>query len=304
MNVRLPSYIAGPRPVLAEDEYFSAQASVHATPGSGRLSRGSTGMLIDITRILGSTNSYLAAGGVKGDSHFPWHSSSRLSKIRQSLDFWASGNQGMFADVQSIMSQPDNVVLVLSKLVYHVIHCLIYRPFLPIDLDELHGNGQHQSWQIEATNLCFLHANAIAELVHIARQYPNIEWPAFAGYCLCTAGTVHVHGMHYKEQDGEVYSPSREYLTQEMQLLSDLRYTWANVQHQRDTLQSIYLCHADLVKSVALNPLRFSRAFHLEDFFDRYPGQGLDGAHVILNDTIVDSMHERCYSPLQFNVAS
>ena len=127
-------------------------------------------MLIEISRILGITNRYLAAGGVKGDSHFPWHAQSNLSKIRQDLDTWASGAQDAFMSIEALFGQTESQTLVLSKLVYHLIHCLIYRPFLPIDLTELSGTGQHQSWQIEATNLCFLHANAISELTEIGKH--------------------------------------------------------------------------------------------------------------------------------------
>ena len=252
-------------------------------------------MLIDIVRILGITNQYLAAGGVKGDSHFPWHSLSNLSKIRQDLDIWASGTQDVFTSVDTLFGQPDSTTLVLSKLIYHLVHCLIYRPFLPIDLAELAGTGQHQSWQIEATNLCFLHANAIAELVELGKQSPSIEWPAFVGYCICTAGTVHVHGTHYKGgQEGEVFSASADFLAREMQQLSELRYAWASVQHQRETLQTIYTCHSDLVKSLATNPMRYSPVFHLEDFFDRYEdlGQFFDSAHISFADILVDPTKE------------
>ena len=248
-------------------------------------------MLIDIVRILGITNRYLAAGGVKGDSHFPWHSLSNLSKIRQDLDIWASGTQDVFSSVDTLFGQPDSTTLVLSKLVYHLIHCLIYRPFLPIDLAELAGTGQHQSWQIEATNLCFLHANAIAELVELGKQSASIEWPAFVGYCICTAATVHVHGAHYKGgREGEVFSASADFLSREMQQLSELRYAWSSVQHQRETLQTIYSCHSELVKSLASNPMRYSPVFHLEDFFDRYSdlGQNFDGAHISFADILLD----------------
>ena len=293
MILRLPSWVPHLGALPIEGEYFSVQSNFQNTPGCNRLNQGSLGMLIDIARILGMTNRYLANGGVKGDSHFPWHSLSTLSKLRQDLDFWASGNQDIFTDMNMVMSQPDSVIIVLSKFVFHVIHCLIYRPFLPVDLAELRGTGQHQSWQIEATNLCFLHANAIAELATLTSQFPSIEWPAFVGYCICTAGTVHVHGVHYKGQDGEIYSLSGEYLGREMHILSELRYTWACVQHQKDTLQNIYLCHSDLVKSLVSNPLRFSPVFHLEDFFDRYPGQYFDGAHVTFIDMVVENMNER-----------
>ena len=186
--LRLPSLvtkssrIASRRRVLPEWVEFTVPFRIR------KKSQGSSGMLIDIVRILGITNRYLAAGGVKGDSHFPWHSLSNLSKIRQDLDIWASGTQDVFTSVDILFGQPDTTTLVLSKLIYHLIHCLVYRPFLPVDLAELAGTGQHQSWQIEATNLCFLHANAIAELVELGKQSTLIEWPAFVGYCILYSG--------------------------------------------------------------------------------------------------------------------
>ncbi|KAH8591273.1 fungal-specific transcription factor domain-containing protein [Bisporella sp. PMI_857] len=293
--LRLPSWCPTPTSLPVEGEFFQNGSNLQYHAGTGKKSQGSSGMLIDIVRILGITNRYLAAGGVKGDSHFPWHSLSNLSKIRQDLDIWASGTQDVFSSVDALFGQPDSTTLVLSKLIYHLIHCLIYRPFLPIDLAELAGTGQHQSWQIEATNLCFLHANAIAELVELGKQSPAIEWPAFVGYCICTAGTVHVHGAHYKGgREGEVFSASADFLSREMQQLSELRYAWSSVQHQRETLQTIYGCHSELVKSLATNPMRYSPVFHLEDFFDRYSdlGQFFDGAHISFSDILVDTAHD------------
>ncbi|RYP65047.1 hypothetical protein DL769_006457 [Monosporascus sp. CRB-8-3] len=283
-----------------EGEFFQSGSNLHYLQGCGKRSQGSSGMLIDISRILGITNRYLASGGVKGDSHFPWHALSNLSKIRQDLDVWASGTEDVFSSVDVLFGQPDSTVLVLSKLIYHLIHCLVYRPFLPIDLAELAGTGQHQSWQIEATNMCFLHANAIAELVELGKQTGSIEWPAFVGYCICTAGTVHIHGAHYKKNglnwDTGAFASSSEFLSREMQQLSELRYAWASVQHQRETLQGIYNAHTELVKSLANNPMRYSPVFHLEDFFDRYSNIGgpggqtftFDAANVSLSDVVVD----------------
>ena len=287
----LPSWSPSPSSIAIEGEFFQNGSNLQYHSGSGKKSQGSSGMLIDIVRILGITNQYLAAGGVKGDSHFPWHSLSKISKIRQDLDVWASGTHDVFSSVGILFGQPDSTTLVLSKLIYHLIHCLVYRPFLPVDLAELAGTGQHQSWQIEATNLCFLHANAIGELVELGKQSPAIEWPAFVGYCICTAGTVHVHGAHYKGgREGEVFSASADFLSREMQQLSELRYAWTSVQHQRETLQSIYGCHSELVKSLATNPIRYSPVFHLEDFFDRYSdlGQIFDGAHISFSDVVAD----------------
>ena len=236
-------------------------------------------------------------GGVKGDSHFPWHASSTLSKIRQLLDIWASETQDTFASPENLFLQPDGTALILSKLIYHLIHCLIYRPFLPVDLAELAGTGQHQSWQIEATNLCFLHANAITELVEIGHASNISDWPAFVGYCVCTAGTIHVHGAHYHGQKSEAFSASAEFLSRELQQLSNLKMLWTGIQHQRDTLQMIYGCHSELVKSLASNPMRFSPVFHLEDFFDRYPGQYFDGSHLSFAELPMDVLAER-YVPI------
>ncbi|KAH7125179.1 fungal-specific transcription factor domain-containing protein [Dendryphion nanum] len=290
--LRLPSWQLHPGAMLLEGDYFPNGSNLQYMAGSGKGAQGSMGMLIGITKILGITNRYLAAGGVKGDSHFPWHSLSNLSKIRQELDIWASETQDTFTSIEALFGQPDSTILVLSKLIYHLIHCLIYRPFLPVDLAELSGTSQHQSWQIEATNLCFLHANAIAELVEIGRASSILDWPAFVGYCVCTAGTIHVHGAHYGGREGEVFSVSAEFLSREMNQLSELRYVWAGVQHQRDTLQTIYGCHTELVKSLASNPMRFSPVFQLEDFFDRYPGQVFDGAHVTFSEIQLEPTHE------------
>lgn len=290
--LRFPSWQLHPGAMLIEGDYFPNGSNLQYIAGSGKQSQGSSSILIGIVRILGITNRYLAAGGVKGDSHFPWHSLSNLSKIRQDLDIWASETRDTFTSIEALFGQPDSTILVLSKFIYHLIHCLIYRPFLPVDLTELSGTSQHQSWQIEATNLCFLHANAIAELVEIGRASSTIDWPAFVGYCVCTAGTIHVHGAHYRGREGEVFSASAEFLSTEMHQLSELRFIWAGGQHQRETLQTIYGCHTELVKSLASNPMRFSPVFQLEDFFDRYPGQAFDGAHVTFSDIVIDSVHE------------
>lgn len=293
ISLRLPSWLPNASSLPVDGEIFNAGPNVQYSSDSRRKGQGAASLLIDITRILGVTNHYLAAGGVKGDSHFPWHSLSNLSKIRQELDIWAAGTRDMFASIDTLFGHPESTTLLLSKLVYHLVHCLIYRPFLPIDLVELRGTGQHQSWQIEATNLCFSHSNAIAELVELGKSSSLIEWPSFVGYCVATAGTVHIHGVHYKGREGEVFSSSAEFLTREMHQLSWLRNYWAGIQHLRELLQNIYNCHSELVRTLASSPMRFSPVFHLEDFFDRYPGQTFDSSHVRLLDIPSEIMHER-----------
>lgn len=293
--LRLPAWQPGNSQMLLDGNYFQNGSSLPYASGITNAGQGSGAMLVEIVRVLGVTNRYLAAGGVKGDSHFPWHAQSNLSKIRQDLDCWAANTQDAFSSVEALFGQFDSSTLVLSKLVYHLIHCLIYRPFLPVDLSELSGTGQHQSWQIEATNLCFLHANAIAELIEIGKNTSIIDWPSFVGYCICTAGTIHVHGAHYMSlREGDVFGNSADFLSREMTNLSDLTFAWAGVQHQRETLQTVYTSHSALVKSLASNPMRFSPVFQMEDFFDRYhqstPGVYIDGAHVTFFDIVVDAI--------------
>ncbi|KAI8954206.1 fungal-specific transcription factor domain-containing protein [Xylaria longipes] len=299
--LRLPCWFPTPGGLPVEGEFFQSDSNIHSLQGSGRKFQGGSAMLIDISRILGVTNRYLAAGGVRGDSHFPWHTLSSLSKIRQDLDIWASGTEDVFSSLDTLFGHPECTVLVLSKLVYHLIYCLIYRPFLPIDLAELAVTGQHQSWQIEATNMCFLHANAITELVELGKQTGSTEWPAFVGYCICTAGTVHIHGAYYNRAvarggDMGTFAASAEFLSREMQQLSELRYVWMSVQHQRETLQNVYNAHAELVKRLGTNSMRYSQAFNLEDFFSRYAGvtgpggetYSFDAANLSLADVVVD----------------
>ena len=261
-------------------------------PG-GRIGQSTDAALVDIVRLLGVANRYLAAGGVKGDSHFPWHVQSNLSRIRQDLDIWAGSNQDAFLSIDTLFAPQDDSSLILAKFVYHLVHCLIYRPFLPVDLQELAETGQHQSWQIEATTMCFLHANAIAELVELSKASPNIHWPSFVGYCISTAGTVHVNGAHYAGREGDIFARSAEFLSREMAALNEMCMQWAGVQHQRETLQTVYGCHSQLVKALSSNPMRFSSVYQMEDFFDRYPGQYIDGAHNTLADVSVESVHER-----------
>ncbi|KAK3071208.1 hypothetical protein LTR53_009058, partial [Teratosphaeriaceae sp. CCFEE 6253] len=288
--LRLPAWLPSGAHSYVDGSYFPNGSSLPYAAGVGNAGQGSGAMLAEIVRVLGVTNRYLAAGGVKGDSHFPWHAQSTLSRIRTDLDYWAANTQDAFTSLETLFGQPDSSTLVLSKLIYHLIHCLVYRPFLPVDLAELSGSGQHQSWQIEATNLCFLHANAIAELVEIGKGTSIIDWPSFVGYCICTAGTIHVHGAHYLSlRDSDVFTHSADFLSREMAQLYDLCFVWAGVQHQRETLQAVYASHSQLVKSLAENPVRFSPVFQMEDFFDRYPGSYIDGAHVTFSDIAVEA---------------
>ena len=296
-----------------EGKMFSPSGSNIPYPHhKGQGAAAATTLLIDIVRILRLTTQYLAAGGVKADSNFPWHSLSSLSKIRHELDLWAAGTQDVFTSVEALFGHlEENTILFLSKLIYHLVHCLLHRPFLPLDLLELRGTGQHQSWQIEATRLCFSHANTITELVELGRTSPvSIEWPAFVAHCICTAGTIHIHGAHYgssnssdrdTHREDAIFSSSAELLAREMNQLSWLRDYWTGVQHQRETLQTLYTCHAELIRMLTGGHMRLAPVLHLEHFMDRYAGVVVDAGHVRLTDSNCNSnipMHfDRSHQP-------
>lgn len=298
ISLRLPSRQEHKGTVATEGDFFSNGPSAQHNGGCRGPELGSSTLLINICRILGTTNRYLAAGGMKGDPYLPWHSLSTLATIRYDLDMWAAESRDAFTSLETLFGQPDSTVLVLSKLVYHLVHCLIYRPFLPIDLVELSSSSQHQTWHIEATNLCFLHANAITELVEIGKASDVIEWPAFVGYCVCAAGTIHVHGVHYPRCEGQVFSTSAEFFAREMQQLEDLSSAWSGVLQQRNTLQDVYSRHMDLVRSLATSSWPFASVFQLQDFFDRYPGRPLECGHVTVSDIIVRSISDGSVSSL------
>ena len=287
LRLKLPSFTPHAAALPIEGKPFNDGPNLQFTHDPTRQEQGAITLLIDAVRILGMTNHYLAGGGVAGDHHFPWHASSTLSKIRNELNIWATSTQNCFASVETLFGHPDSTTLFLSKLVYHITHILIYRNFLPINLNELRGSGQHQSWQIEATNQCFLHANLTAELVEMGRRDLCMEWPAFVGYCICTAGSVHVHGQHYQGQAGEIFAMSGHYLQKEYEQLTMLSSIWSGVVHQKMTLETIAACHAQLVNSQD-GQISFSPVY-LEDFFDRYPGYIFEGPHVSFKESADDT---------------
>ncbi|KAK3055321.1 hypothetical protein LTR09_003874 [Extremus antarcticus] len=297
ISLRYPAYPATGSQRPEEGIYFPNASSTSQSAGHTSTASGSAAVLVEIVRILGVTNRYLASGGVKGDPHFPWHAHSTLSRIRADLDKWAASTHDAFASLERLFGQQDSVSLVLSKLVYHLVHCLLYRPFLPVDLTKLTLNSQNQSWQIEATNLCFMHANAIVELVDIGKATGILYWPSFVGYCVCTAGTIHIHGAHYVSlNDNDVFSNSSDFLSREMAQLADQSFIWAGVNHQRETMQTTYASHSRLVQSLSCSPIRFSPVFQMEDFFDRYPNALIDGAHMSFTEVQVERPPERHHS--------
>ncbi|KAG9246430.1 hypothetical protein BJ878DRAFT_282868 [Calycina marina] len=106
---------------------------------------------------------------------------------------------------------------------------------LPIEVEFRNGsNLQHQSGSGKKSQGSSGMLIDIIRILGIKNQYPavggvkgisSIEWPAFVGYCIRTAGTVHVHRAHYKgDREVEVFSALADFLSRETQQLLKLRY--------------------------------------------------------------------------------
>src|SRR6266536_3105104 len=117
ISLRLPSWTPHPTAVPIEGAMFATGANIHYTTDSWKKAQDPTGLLIDVVRILGITNRYLAAGGVKNDNHFPWNVSSQSSKILQELEIWAASAHDTFVSLEALFNHPESTILVLSKLV-------------------------------------------------------------------------------------------------------------------------------------------------------------------------------------------
>jgi hypothetical protein len=272
-------------PPRAQDELGDANEFLHSFLSTPQSMRGvhhmaePYGRLIEITRILGLADKYLVAGGPKSDSHYHWHEHSMLSRVRHQLELWATATQDTFRSLDVIFGRPESVILALSRLVYHLVYCLIYRSFMPIDLEELSTSGQDPPWRIEAMNLCFFHGNAIPELIDSWKTATSKDIPAFAAYCLAVAGTVHVHGHYYRGERSGASSSSKAFLKLEFRHLAEIEREWEGVQNQLKHLQTIFKAHSEVIRSMAGGPLLGAS---YGSFFDRYDDCIPDGAFLSL----------------------
>jgi transcription factor-like protein len=237
------------------------------------------GYLIEITRILGLVDKYLVAGGPKSDANYPWHEHSTLSKIRHQLERWAMVAQAVFQSLDVVLGRLESVIYPLSRLVYHLVYCLIYRSFMPIDLHEISTSGQNQSWRMEAMNLCFFHANSIAELVDTWKTGVSQDIPAFAAYCLAVAGTIHIHGYYHHRESSKAFSTNKAFLNLEFRRLEEMEMVWEGVQNQLKHLYGIYKAHSVVIRSTSE---RLDPRYSYGSFFDRYDGLIPDGAFLSL----------------------
>ena len=216
--LKLPGSMPQMRGQNLDEQFFSSRMGL-AGPGAGqsdiggllaprRQAESASALCIDVTKLLGTTVRYIEQGGVKADTHFPWHAQSNLTKIRRELDHWAtrtltcelySQTPGAAPGDGLYLRHPDVTLLVMAKAIFHLVSCLIYRPFLAVELGgnlrrahqgvtahgpEVGHGGQQQIWQAEATKMCFVHANAIGDLVEVLKSAKPVgfQWPAILGF--------------------------------------------------------------------------------------------------------------------------
>ena len=185
IKLRLPSsqgsFAAG-KPI--EGPFFSPATLRSSTPGLGQIS--SEMAFIGIISILGRATSYLQRGGVKGDTHFPWHSNSELASLRAELAVWYSSVPQRF---QSPGNGSEACMTLLTINCYHLVHCLLFRDFLPVDYQRESNSPSttavHRTWQAETAEACISNANEIANTLQLAHNFRGANIPPFIGCLEC-----------------------------------------------------------------------------------------------------------------------
>jgi hypothetical protein len=190
IKLRLPSnqdsFSAG-EPL--EGPFFSPTTFRSSTPGLGPISAEMA--FIGIVSILGRATSYLQHGGVKGDTHFPWHSNSELALLRAELATWYSSVPQRYQSPGE-MSQSNAAMGLLTINCYHLIHCLIFRDFLPVDYQRESNStttttttttaaaAVNKTWQAETAEACISSANEIGNILQVT-QNAGANVPPFIG---------------------------------------------------------------------------------------------------------------------------
>lgn len=178
INLRLPSaentFVAG---LPTEASFFSPATFRSSASAMGSIS--SETAFMGILSLLGKATSYLQTGGVKGDTHFPWHANSKLASLRGELAIWYQSvarhyhTPGSFENLQ-------NGTDLLAVQIYHLIHCLLFREFLPVNYQPEGISGSSAAnWQAETIEACLSHANEIVVSLQSGRSWEMT--PPFVG---------------------------------------------------------------------------------------------------------------------------
>ncbi|EEU34596.1 uncharacterized protein NECHADRAFT_88986 [Fusarium vanettenii 77-13-4] len=205
------------RPMMISDDWIQGSSqpsdqsvlSTFTTLHQPSIQNSDQGQIIhhlfaDILRLLGQSNRYLQMGGVQGDSHFPWHQNSILSKLVGELTAWKIRADAAISFQTLDYSNSVNVNwLCLSWFSYHAILIRLYRQFLPLIMAENGSDYTSDPWQKETSRKCVEHAIKMAELCDEAAGQ-GYSWPFFTSFCLASAATVLIHAKYYDFVTGSV----------------------------------------------------------------------------------------------------
>ncbi|KAF4777440.1 fungal specific transcription factor [Colletotrichum scovillei] len=267
--------------------------TVECEPPGERADNPDNGLqkMVWVAHILSDANRYLLVTNPTTQAAF-----AHRHKIRHDLDQWAA----------EISRNPDYLyqdprgaeanTMLECQIIYHLVHCLIYRPLLPLHLSEPAGAMMIQHWVIEATEVAFRHATAIIELIDHAMQTKLVELPAFISFCIFTAGTIHIHGMHYtndRQDQGagiglpsfasspmaaETFASSSELVNKCLYQLSAIGNEVESSRSSRAFLEELTNEHAKLLGKGAAGYI----PTQTNKFFNRYPvelRQRIQGFH-------------------------
>jgi hypothetical protein len=163
-----------------ETPFFSPTTFQSSTSTLGHTSADAA--FIGILSILGRATSYLQTGGVKGDTHFPWHPNSKLATLRSELAVWWSSVAQQHQVLEFIsFDEPPQRTLFFAIQIYHLVQCLLCREFLPIDYQlEITSVQSPGNWQAETIEQCLSHADEIASSLQ-SLQSDVVSFPPFMG---------------------------------------------------------------------------------------------------------------------------
>jgi len=124
----------------------------------------------------------------------------------------------------------NSSMTVLTIACYHLIHCLIFRDFLPVDYQRESSDTStaavHRTWQAETAEACISNANEIGNILQLVQNGQD-PVPPFTGFCAFIAATIHLHGWHWNIP--QISAGSKEYLTLELRFLLGTKKMWAGL---------------------------------------------------------------------------
>ncbi|KAJ0332413.1 hypothetical protein COL5a_002127 [Colletotrichum fioriniae] len=267
--------------------------TVECEPASERVDNADNGLqkLVRVAHILSDANRYLLVTDPTTQA-----GCAHRHKIRHDLDLWAAD---ISRNPEYLYQDPRGTeanTMLECQIIYHLVHCLIYRPLLPLHLSEPTDALMKQHWVAEATEVAFRHATAIIELINHAMQTKFLELPAFISFCIFTAGTIHVHGMHYindrQDQGAGIGLPSfssspmaAETFASSSELVSKCLYQLSAIGNEVESSRSCRAYLEELTKEHAKLLGKGAAGYipsQTNKFFNRYPielRQRIQGFH-------------------------